>query len=147
MGAGPEETTRSTALPGSTAAFASAVGDWLTTEQEFALVGLSMVNRRAELLSFDASVDSAYDRYAFIRNAWLQRREYQVKDGDVPDDIPADEFPAGELEDPAPEEDAAPPADAPPAEAGPPPDQPAGVSSSATSLIRASEDTAGGRFR
>ena len=124
------------------------VGDWLTTEQEFALVGLSMVNRRAELLSFDASVDSAYDRYAFIRNAWLQRREYQVKDGDVPDDIPADEFPAGELEDPAPEEDAAPPADALPAEeAGPPPDQPAGVSSSATSLIPASEDKAGGRFR
>lgn len=114
------------------------IGDWLTTEQEWALVGLSFVNRRAELLSFDASMDSAYDRYAFIRNAWLQRREYQVRDGDVPDDIPLDEF-----EDPAPEEDA------PPPEGEPPPDQPPpeGVSSSATSLIPASEAIAGGTFR
>jgi phospholipid-binding lipoprotein MlaA len=114
------------------------IGDWLTTEQEWALVGLSFVNRRAELLSFDASMDSAYDRYAFIRNAWLQRREYQVRDGDVPDDIPLDEF-----EDPAPEEGA------PPPEGEPPPDQPPpeGVSSSATSLIPASEAIAGGTFR
>jgi phospholipid-binding lipoprotein MlaA len=128
------------------------IGDWLTTEQEWALVGLSFVNRRAELLAFDASVDSAYDRYAFIRNAWIQRREYQVRDGDVPDDIPLDEF-----EDPAPEEDAAPPSEdaAPPAgeaappEGEPPPDQPppAGESSSVTSLIPASEASAGGMFR
>ena len=27
----------------------------------------------------------SYDRYAFVRNAWLQRREYQVKDGNVED--------------------------------------------------------------
>jgi phospholipid-binding lipoprotein MlaA len=114
------------------------IGDWLTTEQEWALVGLSFVNRRAELLSFDASMDSAYDRYAFIRDAWLQRREYQVRDGDVPDDFPLDEF-----EDPAPEEDA------PPPEGDPPPDQPPpeGESSSATSLIPASEAIAGGTFR
>ena len=51
------------------------------------------MNRRAELLPFDASFDSAYDRYAFIRNAWLQRREYQVRDGKVPGgDIPPEEL-------------------------------------------------------
>ena len=40
---------------------------------------------RAGLLELDAQLDRSYDRYAFIRNAWLQRREYQVKDGNVED--------------------------------------------------------------
>ena len=68
------------------------IGDYLDTTTEWALVGISFVNRRAELLPFDSSYESAYDPYAFIRDAWLQRREYQVKDGDVADDIPLDEF-------------------------------------------------------
>jgi phospholipid-binding lipoprotein MlaA len=111
---------------------------------EWTLAGISLVHRRSELLPFDAQFDAAYDRYAFIRNAWLQRREYQVKDGDVADDIPLEEL--EELEDPAgpeappPEE---PPADEPPVAAQPPED---GSSSSATSLIPASEEAAGGMF-
>ena len=110
---------------------------------EWTLAGISLVHRRSELLPFDAQFDAAYDRYAFIRNAWLQRREYQVKDGDVPDDIPLDEL--EELEDPAePAESAEPPADEPPAATQPPED---GASNSATSLIPASEATAGGMFR
>ncbi|HWX32631.1 MAG TPA: VacJ family lipoprotein [Steroidobacteraceae bacterium] len=36
------------------------------------------VNTRVDLLDTDAVIDSAYDPYAFVRNAWLQRREYQV---------------------------------------------------------------------
>ncbi len=104
------------------------IGDYLDTTTEWVLVGISFVNRRAELLPFDSSYESAYDPYAFIRDAWLQRREYQVRDGDVPDDIPLDEF--ADPEDPAPVQ--------PPAE---------GASSSATSLIPASEATAGGMFR
>lgn len=107
---------------------------------EWALAGISLVHRRSELLPFDAQFDAAYDRYAFIRNAWLQRREYQVKDGDVPDDIPLDEL--EELEDPA--EPETPPASEPPAAAQPPGD---GASNSSTSLIPASEETAGGMFR
>ena len=103
---------------------------------EWALAGISLVHRRSELLPFDAQFDAAYDRYAFIRNAWLQRREYQVKDGDVPDDIPLDE-----LEDPA--EPEGPPADEAPAAAQPPE---GGASNSSTSLITASEATAGGMF-
>ncbi len=119
----------------------------LDTTTEWALVGVSLVNRRSELLPYDASFDSAYDRYAFIRNAWRQRREYQVKDGAVEDDIPQEE-----LEDPGAAGDEvpaeAPPADAPPAEtpAEKPADQPpgTGASNSATSLMPASEAIAGG---
>jgi phospholipid-binding lipoprotein MlaA len=103
---------------------------------EWTLAGISLVHRRSELLPFDAQFDAAYDRYAFIRNAWLQRREYQVKDGDVPDGIPLDEL--EDLEDPA-----EPPAEEPPAATQPPED---GASNSATSLIPASEATAGGMF-
>ncbi len=117
---------------------------------EWSLAVISLVHRRSELLPFDAQFDAAYDRYAFIRNAWLQRREYQVKDGEVADDVPLDEF--EDIEDPeappaAPEAPAAP--DAPPADDDPPPTQPSaeGASSSATSLIPASDAIAGGMFR
>jgi phospholipid-binding lipoprotein MlaA len=52
-------------------------------------LGVSLVgavDKRAGLLSTDEMVDNAYDPYAFLRNAWLQRREYQVRDGKVPPD-------------------------------------------------------------
>jgi phospholipid-binding lipoprotein MlaA len=122
------------------------VGLDLEPEVEWTLVGVSLVHRRAELLPFDAQFDAAYDRYAFIRNAWLQRREYQVRDGDVPAEMPLDD-----LEDPA-EFEEPPPADAAPAESPPaeaPENQPpaVGASSSATSPIPASEAIAGGTFR
>ena len=122
----------------------------LDSTTEWALVGISLVNRRSELLPYDASFDSAYDRYAFIRNAWLQRREYQVKDGAVEDEIPQEE-----LEDPGAADDALPPeaapSDAPPPDSAPekPADQPPGpgASSSATSLMPATEAIADGTFR
>jgi phospholipid-binding lipoprotein MlaA len=117
---------------------------------EWSLAVISLVHRRSELLPFDAQFDAAYDRYAFIRNAWLQRREYQVKDGEVADDVPLDEF--EDFEDPeappaVPEAPAAP--DAPPADEEPTRPQPSaeGASSSATSLIPASDAIAGGMFR
>jgi phospholipid-binding lipoprotein MlaA len=115
----------------------------LDSTTEWALVGLSFVNRRAELLPFDPSFDSAYDRYAFIRDAWLQRREYQVKDGDVPSgEITPEELEELEREMQEPESTPAPevPVDQPP------PDS-AGSSSSDTSLIPASAEIAGGTFR
>lgn len=46
------------------------------------LVALDAVDTRAALLDTDAVLDEAYDRYAFVRNAWLQRREYLVRDGE-----------------------------------------------------------------
>jgi phospholipid-binding lipoprotein MlaA len=41
------------------------------------------VDRRARLLPLDATIQSAYDPYAFIRNAYLQNREFMVH-GDQP---------------------------------------------------------------
>ncbi len=115
----------------------------LDATTEWVLVGLSFVNRRAELLPFDPSFDSAYDRYAFIRDAWLQRREYQVKDGDVPGgEITPEEL--EELERDMQEPEGTPAPEAPVDQ--PPPDA-AGSSSSDTSLIPASAEIAGGTFR
>jgi phospholipid-binding lipoprotein MlaA len=106
---------------------------------EWGLATVSLIHRRSELLAFDASLDSAYDRYAFIRNSWLQRREYQVKDGDVEPEDPLEglEDPLEGLEDPAQEPPPAP-------ESQPPPDA---ASSSSTSLMPASEAIAGGMLR
>lgn len=44
----------------------------------------SLVDLRASLLGTDEVLEQSFDPYAFVRNAYLQRREYQVKDGDVP---------------------------------------------------------------
>ncbi len=64
--------------------------------------GVDFIDLRADLLDLDAQIERSYDSYAFIRNAWLQRREFLVRDGDVADESLdlEQEF----LEDPAPEE-------------------------------------------
>ena len=48
--------------------------------------GVELLDQRAGLLELDAQLERSYDRYAFIRNAWIQRREYLVKDGNVEDE-------------------------------------------------------------
>ncbi len=50
------------------------------------LIVLNGLDARAGLLDTEGVLDETYDRYAFVRNSWLQRREYQVRDGDVPAD-------------------------------------------------------------
>jgi phospholipid-binding lipoprotein MlaA len=42
--------------------------------------------RRVRLLEADALLERTGDPYAFVRSAYLQRREYLVRDGDVPAD-------------------------------------------------------------
>jgi phospholipid-binding lipoprotein MlaA len=50
------------------------------------------VTTRAGVLDMDTMIDSAFDPYAFVRNAWLQRREYQIHNGKMPETmIPEDE--------------------------------------------------------
>ena len=50
------------------------------------------VTARAGVLDMDTLIDSAFDPYAFVRNAWLQRREYQIHDGKMPETMmPEDE--------------------------------------------------------
>jgi phospholipid-binding lipoprotein MlaA len=59
---------------------------------------ISAIDIRVALFPTDKPIASAYDHYAFVRNAWLQHRDYLVH-GDT---APAEELP--------PDTDAAPPA-------------------------------------
>lgn len=58
---------------------------------DYGLIALNVVDSRAELLRTERVLRQAYDEYAFVRNAWLQRREFQVSDGEVPEEEEFDE--------------------------------------------------------
>jgi phospholipid-binding lipoprotein MlaA len=70
------------------------VGDQFTDPKSYvkddyaywSLTALSLVDQRAELLGTDSVLARATDPYAFMRNAYLQRREFLVKDGAVPEE-------------------------------------------------------------
>lgn len=53
------------------------------------LTAAELLDRRAGLLGTDDLLTDSFDPYAFMRNAYLQRREFQVRDGDVP---PGEDF-------------------------------------------------------
>jgi phospholipid-binding lipoprotein MlaA len=55
---------------------------------KWGLYGLDLVDRRASLLSLDDTLKNVYDPYAFVRNAYLQRRAYLISDGKISDDEP-----------------------------------------------------------
>lgn len=70
----------------------------------FMITAVEVIDLRAGLLSLDKQLEESFDRYAFVRNAWLQRREYKVMDGNVEDEFEEDmleEEPADEAETPA----------------------------------------------
>ena len=78
-----------------------------------------LLDQRASLLELDSQLERSYDKYAFVRNAWIQRREYLVKDGNVEDEsLELEEEFKDEETTPAPEAEAPPADPAPPA---PPP--------------------------
>lgn len=54
------------------------------------LLALELVDLRASLLDIDNIISG--DRYAFIRDAYLQRRDYLVNDGEVEDDFLDDDW-------------------------------------------------------
>jgi len=57
------------------------------TEARYATLGLKVVDTRADLLGASKVVDqAAFDRYAFLREAYLQHRKYLVYDGKPPQD-------------------------------------------------------------
>jgi phospholipid-binding lipoprotein MlaA len=58
------------------------------------------INGRANLLPLDRTIDTAFDPYAFVRNAWFQRREYKVH-GDA---MSNDKMPDGEQQAPDPDD-------------------------------------------
>jgi phospholipid-binding lipoprotein MlaA len=49
----------------------------------YELQGARLIDVRARLLDTDQALQQAFDKYAFLRNVYLQRREYQVTDGAV----------------------------------------------------------------
>jgi phospholipid-binding lipoprotein MlaA len=54
------------------------------------LMGVEAINVRSQLIQAEAFITG--DRYTFIRDAYLQRRQYLVLDGKMPDDEEFDEF-------------------------------------------------------
>jgi phospholipid-binding lipoprotein MlaA len=66
---------------------------------EWVLLGVDLIDTRAQLLQADIALRNAFDPYALVRNAFLQRREYLVRDGQMPEqdyddfyeDLPEDE--------------------------------------------------------
>jgi len=68
---------------------------------------VDVLDLRTGLLDLDAQLEKSYDRYAFVRSAWLQRREYMVTDGNIED--PALELEEGMEEEPAAETETTPP--------------------------------------
>jgi phospholipid-binding lipoprotein MlaA len=69
------------------------------SDVEWGMRILEVVDQRAALLSTESTLESAYDKYGVIRDAWLQRREYQIYDGNPPEE----EFEEFEDDAPAPD--------------------------------------------
>jgi phospholipid-binding lipoprotein MlaA len=67
-------------------------------ERWFSLA-LDTLDKRAQLLPLDATLEGVFDQYAFIRNAYLQRRQFKVFDGNPPEE-PLEDFGDPELEAP-----------------------------------------------
>jgi phospholipid-binding lipoprotein MlaA len=61
---------------------------------EWSLFAIDAVDRRTQLLDQDPILERTYDPYAFLRNAYLQRRDYLIHDGAS---SPADDFPDADL--------------------------------------------------
>ena len=65
---------------------------WLdTTTEKVVYSVVDGVNMRAQVLPLDAMIESQPDPYAYIRDAYLQRRWYKVYDGNPPHPLPLGE--------------------------------------------------------
>ncbi len=49
----------------------------------YSIWGLGVLDARYRLLPADQALDQAYDRYSFLKNAYLQRRQFLVTDGQL----------------------------------------------------------------
>jgi phospholipid-binding lipoprotein MlaA len=67
----------------------------------YSLQGVDLIDSRARRLPLEDTLNQAFDKYTFIKNAYLQQREYAVTDGNVPSPTFDDE----PLEDPDPDAD------------------------------------------
>jgi phospholipid-binding lipoprotein MlaA len=53
---------------------------------KYPLYGLYLIDTRQSLMSLDDTLKRVYDPYAFVRDAYLQRRAYLVSDGKAVDE-------------------------------------------------------------
>ena len=67
----------------------------------FTISAVGIIDLRAGLLDLDPQLNQAFDRYAFVRNVWLQRRDYKVKDGEIDSGIDDEDMSDGEMPPPA----------------------------------------------
>jgi phospholipid-binding lipoprotein MlaA len=74
----------------------------------YGIYGVGLVDARAGLLPLDETLQKVFDPYAFVRDAYLQRRAYLVSDGKVTEEVLVDPG-ADDTDTPAP-----PPTQAPP---------------------------------
>lgn len=56
----------------------------------YGIYGVGLVDARATLLPLDETLQKVFDPYAFVRDAYLQRRAYLVSDGKVTDEVLVD---------------------------------------------------------
>jgi phospholipid-binding lipoprotein MlaA len=56
----------------------------LSTGADLGIRALDLLNTRVELLSVDSTLQSTFDPYSFVRDAWAQQREFEIFDGDPP---------------------------------------------------------------
>lgn len=66
--------------------FAEPRGYLQDTTTRWSVWAAEKFERRVRLLDADTVLDRTGDGYAFVRSAYLQRREFQVRDGNVPSD-------------------------------------------------------------
>jgi phospholipid-binding lipoprotein MlaA len=78
---------------------------------KYSLYGMYLVEKRQALLPLDETLKHVYDPYAFIRDAYLQRRAYLVSDGKITEEPLVDPDAGQDPDKPAP-----PPAKTPPAD-------------------------------
>lgn len=57
---------------------------------------LNGIDTRAGILDLDSTLDSAFDPYAFMRDAWIQHRRFQLYNGNPPPQFPNYDFPPDE---------------------------------------------------
>jgi phospholipid-binding lipoprotein MlaA len=62
--------------------FMTVDGNLNNTTLNVSLFSVRAVDGRAKALPYDSTIDSAYDRYAFVRSAWFQMRDYKVHQGE-----------------------------------------------------------------
>lgn len=53
-------------------------------EGSYGLIGLDIIQTRAQMLPLDKEIEQAFDPYTFVRDGWMQRRKQQVHDGEQP---------------------------------------------------------------